>query len=122
MKNIVILLLFIVSTNVLADWSSRDYDNMSKIEKDSLRMYINGVGEGTSWMSIIQESNNKEYRKLYCPPVDLVLDVNKYVDILEKRINKVKNLNLYNLENSPIGMELVNGLIDTFPCDKKWKN
>lgn len=122
MKNIVILLLFIVSTNVLADWSSRDYDNMSKIEKDSLRMYINGVGEGTSWMSIIQESNNKEYRKLYCPPVDLVLDVNEYVDILEKRINKVKNLNLYNLENSPIGMELVNGLIDTFPCDKKWKN
>ena len=122
MKNIVILLLFIVSTNVLADWSSRDYDNMSKIEKDSLRMYINGVGEGSSWMSIIQESNNKEYRKLYCPPVDLVLDVNKYVDILEKRINKVKNLNLYNLENSPIGMELVNGLIDTFPCDKKWKN
>lgn len=121
MKNIVILLLFIVSTNVLADWSSRDYDNMSKIEKDSLRMYINGVGEGTSWMSIIQESNNKEYRKLYCPPVDLVLDVNEYVDILEKRINKVKNLNLYNLENSPIGMELVNGLIDTFPCDKKWK-
>ena len=119
MKNIVILLLFIVSTNVLADWSSRDYDNMSKIEKDSLRMYINGVGEGSSWMSIIQESNNKEYRKLYCPPVDLVLDVNEYVDILEKRINKVKNLNLYNLENSPIGMELVNGLIDTFPCDKK---
>ena len=119
MKNIVILLLFIVSTNVLADWSSRDYDNMSKIEKDSLRMYINGVGEGTSWMSIIQESNNKEYKKLYCPPEDLVLDVNNYVDILEKRINKVKKLNYSNLGNFPIGMELINGLIDTFPCDKK---
>jgi hypothetical protein len=119
MKKIVVLLLLMVTTSVMAEWTVREYDNMSKTEKYDLRVYINGLGVGSTWVVNFEEFTNKKYKPLYCPPMNLALGASNYVDILERRINKMKKLNYYDWETSPIGLELVNGLVDTFPCDKK---
>jgi hypothetical protein len=103
-----------VSTNVFAELTVLKYDNMSKAEKDSYRMYINGLVTGAQWMMIVfgNESN-----KLYCQPDKLALNTDNNVDILKRRINKIKSLN-YDLSKSYIEMEIIEGLIDTFPCKK----
>lgn len=117
MKNIVLMLLLMVSTSVFAELSVLKYDNMSKAEKDNYMMYILGLGVSTKWMTAFEAVRNKEYEKLFCEP-NIGLNDSNYKDILERRINKIKSLN-YDLDKTNIENEIINGLIDTFPCDKK---
>ena len=119
MKKILILLLLMVSTSVFAEFSVLEYDSMSKAEKDSLGIYIMGLGVSTKWMTAfeaVRNKSNKEYKNLFCEP-NIGLNSSNYIDILERRINKIKSLN-YDLDKTRIEVEIINGLIDTFPCKK----
>ena len=120
MKKIILFILLTVSTNVFSELSVLKYDNMSKAEKDNYIMYIMGLGVSTKWMTAfeaVRNKSNKEYKNLFCEPNKLGLNGSNYIDILEIRINKIKSLN-YDLDKTHIEVEMINGLIDTFPCKK----
>lgn len=111
------LIYFTIASNTYAEMTIREYKNyMAKGQDDLVKIYIKGLGISSGWMITVQESQDKNYKKLYCPPLKLGLTVDNYINILEKRIEKVKNVPGYQ-DKVYIELELIYGLMETFPCN-----
>jgi len=98
---------------LMADISVGNYEKLSLSQKELLKDYITGVGNGISW------ANNelKDTQKLYCPPGKLAINYDNYTSILEEQItytNKLFSGKEY--QQFHIEMFLLKGLIRTFPC------
>ena len=111
------LIYLTIAFNTYAEMTVREYKNyMAKGQDDLVKIYIKGLGVSSSWMITVQESQDKNYQKLYCQPLNLGLTVENYVNILDKRIEKFKNVPGYQ-DKVYIELELINGLMETFPCN-----
>lgn len=75
------------------------------------KIYVTGLGEGIEW------ANAQAKVRLYCPPGELALGMDNYLDILDRQIAFDRNSQGKDFpEGSPIGLELLFGLKRTFPC------
>jgi hypothetical protein len=82
-----------------------------------LTAYLVGLGEGFSWAEI--HLRQIHGRRLYCPPDGLVLTEKDYRAMLESQIHDAKHARFLQewYEREIIGMLLLAGLIETFPCE-----
>jgi hypothetical protein len=76
-------------------------------------MYIKGVGMGYACANVDNKINGLP--PLYCPPVNLGVTVENYLDIIDRYIERHKNIKGENPE-SFIELLLLKGLKETFPC------
>jgi hypothetical protein len=95
-----------------AEMSVGDYEKLSLQEKESLKLYMYGVGVGISWANV----QLKGPQKLYCDPQQLVINADNYLSILEKQILYEKKLMPLKYKEFPIEMYLIQGLVRVFPC------
>ena len=108
MKAILVMVFFLISQGAYSDIRVKVYDQMTEYQKAGLGDYIHGVGVGISWTKLYAS-------KLFCPPENLAVTRENYLQILKARIDKIRgNEQFY--ENTYVELELINGLIDTFPC------
>ena len=114
MQKLIAIILLLISQVALAELKVKDYDQLPENQKAMFNDYINGAGIGISWVGIKEIGRIKNYKPLYCPPPNLALTTENYVQILKARIQKIKRTPAY--EISSIEPELIEGLIDTFPC------
>jgi hypothetical protein len=63
----------------------------------------------------LKTAAEKKAGPLYCPPEKIGLDVANYIDLIEVGI-KADHGATPRIEDTPIGMWLVQGLVQTFPC------
>lgn len=123
---IFIFLLFLVnSANAL---TVKQYEDTIKIKdketQTMIKMYISGLGQGYYWANLLSKRDLKD--ALFCPPEEMALNFENYKNILEEEIKKTRKMILSSgkkegfksLEETPIGMILLFGLKDTFPCSK----
>jgi len=89
----------------------------AKEEQALLNAYLVGLGEGFLWAEI-HLSNTRGIR-LYCQPDNRVLTEKDYREILERQIQHAKNAQFLQetYERDIIGMLLLTGLRETFPCE-----
>ena len=81
-----------------------------------IRAFITGLGEGMIWANA-QSTNNKV--PLFCAG-HLPLHFENYTDILDREIKKLSTVESEEkLAQTPIGLVLLLGLQETFPCDAK---
>jgi hypothetical protein len=89
-----------------------------KARLTELKVYIRGLGEGVAWANTFLETSKKPL--LFCPPAKLFLGTQNYIDIIEAQIrDRVNTFQKDELDEQEIGMLLVFGLMDTFPCNSK---
>ena len=93
----------------------KDYKKLKQTDKAFIAAYINGVGNGIDWSNTIMKV--KIGNQLYCPPEKLALSVENYIRILDDEIEKrEKSVGFEKVQEEPIEMDLLLGLLATFPC------
>ncbi|KEQ17080.1 hypothetical protein [Endozoicomonas numazuensis] len=105
----VVLLTTFFSINAVAGNSVTisAYKNLNEKHLNSLKLHINGVGQGFLW------SNNIEGRKpFYCSPGKLALNADNYMQIIDSQIPLYEKSG----KDFPIEMLLLFGLQEAFPC------
>lgn len=112
MKNkFLLLLIFIFSVPASAEVKVRDWDRINTSK--NFKWYVAGVGSGLFWANI--DSSERGLGGIYCPPRQLALSVDTYMEILKKELNSYGAR--YNLD-TPLPLVLMSGLKRTFPCNE----
>jgi hypothetical protein len=79
------------------------------------KIYILGLGDGFLWANAKMLVDKKS--PLYCQPDKLVLGMENYVEILNRQIKAEATKNTQaQLDEMSLGLLLLQGLQDTFPC------
>ncbi len=116
-KIIVIIIILLISSDVLAGLSLKDYEESNKND-GIMTSYVVGIGDGVLFANV--ELITKKQDPLFCQPGKLGLAYDNYRDIIDRQIEymKTKNYSLYeqNKEKFPLALILLQGLIATFPC------
>lgn len=88
------------------------------------KSYIGGLGEGIFWANLEAE---KKSAPLYCSPEKLVLRRENFEDIIGRQLkrfgdathDKTMGLTQAQLDDAQVGMLLLLGLKEAFPCKGK---
>jgi hypothetical protein len=79
------------------------------------KLYILGLGEGFKWANAMLEVHTEA--PLFCPPSKLVLGMENYVDILDRKIkDRATKSTQAELDDMPLGLLLLQGIREAFPC------
>jgi hypothetical protein len=116
MKKILLIILLLISHISRADYTIAQYQKnmVNPVSKSQMTFYLAGLGAGYGWAN----TGNKSFLKqnyLYCEPEKLGLNAYNYLNILDKRIEKIKVSGKPYLDNL-IEIELLVALMDAFPC------
>ena len=113
-KAVIALILFGLTSSANAmTVIFKDYKAAAnKDEKAFYLLYLDGVREGIIELNVVLEE--KRQQPLFCLPDKLALTVGQAEDIVMRQAQKMTDP-----DQLPIGCLLVEGLKDTFPCDKK---
>ena len=83
-----------------------------------MNIFIQGLGEGFLWANTELEFNKRPL--LYCQPGKLLLGSENYKDILDRQIDEMRKIDKkFNEDKYYIGIILLEGLKETFPCKNK---
>jgi len=113
-RMVIALMLFGLSSSANAmTVIFKDYKAAAnKDEKAFYYLYLDGVREGIVELNVVLKKNRQQ--PLFCLPEKLELNVEQAEDIMMRQAQKMTDS-----DQLPIGRLLVEGLKDTFPCDKK---
>lgn len=116
-KKIILVLVLMVSFVPVFGINFDEYKAIKASENSSdklaLEYYISGLGSGYfAANNVLKYEGNARF---YCQPEKLLLKSANYMDILEKKAEKLDTTKSYNTK-VPIDMILLEGLRDTFPC------
>lgn len=114
----VAMLLLLAVSAVKAEVLVSQYRQQMKPDNKVLvlvtRQYVKGLGEGIEWVNTLLKGTSS--RPLYCLPEIALTDEN-FLQILDSAIAKMsKTYSSKAVEESPIGLVLLTGLVETFPC------
>jgi hypothetical protein len=117
MRTLLMLTLFCLPLGA-ADMTVKEYQkemhSSDRDRADAVKLHVIGIGQGIAWANAAAEKNNTP---LYCQPPKFSMNGNNYIDILDKVIKTFESkTTAKDLNEFPIGMLLVMGLQQTFPC------
>lgn len=116
MKPIIISLIMILSSTANAMTVS-DYRSNLKNSPEFVYSYINGVGNGYSWMSIMYKANGTLPNPTFCQPGNLALNEDNYIRIINDEIvERAKQSTPDKINGFHVELMLLAGLERTFPC------
>jgi hypothetical protein len=104
--------LMLVSLTSSADAMTvifKDYKAATSDEKAFYYLYLDGVRERIAELNVVLEE--KRQQPLFCLPKKLELTVEQAEDIMMRQAQKMTDP-----DQLPIGLLLVQGLQNTFPC------
>lgn len=118
-KILVISFVIFLFSNSLNAMSVKTYEEMMSSNNSSdvlvVKTYVFGLGEGFTMSNTVLLGRKQE--SLFCPPENLPLNADNFIDILNKTIDRYKNAGK-NISEMPILILLFRGLETTFPCSK----
>lgn len=111
------VLLFTFAAETSAELPVEKFESLKSDE--SIKLWVHGVGVGFSWANVaLIHSKNKP---LYCPPAQLYLGADNYLNILVRQLDAMKKASTDTTPMPPkmeIEPILLLGLQNTFPCPK----
>ena len=118
MRTVIVAFCLLATVQLRADMKVKDYKRiLASSDQGGIaftKMFVNGLGDG------ISTANTMTGNRLFCPPDNLGLVLGNYTDILEKQIAEIDKDDA-KYEEIPIGILLIRGLAETFPCPKPAK-
>jgi hypothetical protein len=114
-------LLPLIALPVHAQITVKDYRATialnNKSEVAEMKLYISGIGEGMLWAN---SEATRMKTPLYCEPEKLELVADNYLGMIDGQIRKLSQeggATKTELDNVAIGVLLLKGLEETFPCN-----
>ena len=112
--------LAVSAVNVSADMTVKDYKKSSSGDAVAIlvmKSYVQGLGDGIGWANIAATHDKKP---MYCAPQRLSLGLENFLDIINRQIDiQAKQLTQAELDDSLLGLMLMLGMVETFPCPAK---
>ena len=108
MKKLLVIGILFWSQFIRAEYSINEYRNQNP---EVMAVYLHGVANGFKIANILNK--RAKINPLFCPPETLRLGGQNYKDILDQQIKRV---NVSEWNSNVIEIELLNGLVYTFPC------
>ena len=107
---ILILTFFFITLSMAGtEVNFKEYKTINKTVE--FKLYLKGVGEGLEWAN--EELAARGSKALYCKPQKEVVDLEQYSEILNREVTEnAREL----IDDMPVGLILLNGLIKSFPC------
>ncbi|MEN6509790.1 MAG: hypothetical protein ABFD63_13580 [Smithella sp.] len=103
------IFLFSAVSTALTEVNFKEYKATRNTKE--FRLYLKGVGEGLEWAN--EELAARGSKALYCKPQKEVVDLEQYSEILNREVTEnAREL----IDDMPVGLILLNGLIKSFPC------
>lgn len=116
---IVTLSLFWNNASTAAALTLKDYNLLKN--SDVMDLYIEGLLQGSKWTNALTKKNNEDNKNLkraYCPPTNMVLELANAKTIINRSIEDLSKIyTKEELETAPIIQVLLIGLERTFPCE-----
>ena len=113
---IVAVMLFSLGSGASASGMTllfKDYKApQDETEKFLYEMYFDGVTEGVRELNVVMQAEGRQ--PLFCQPQKLALTVEQAEDIMMRTAQAMTNP-----DTTPIGILLILGLRETFPCNEK---
>jgi hypothetical protein len=114
--------LIAVEVHASANMPVKDYRAAMASKDESvvsgIKLYLLGLGDGLEWASV--DTVIKKGVPLYCPPEKLVLTLDNFIQMINSRIEANSQfLTEKQLNETQIGLLLLEGLEETFPCKEK---
>ena len=106
---IFLLLLLIVSTTVNAGMTVNIYQQERNTEE--IKIYISGLANGFAFSNTELMSLKK--KSIFCPPSDLLIKVETYLQMLDQKILTFPQDKVGQLQIEPM---LLSKLIEVYPC------
>ncbi len=91
------------------------YQSLKEKDREALEFYMEGVSQGLLWSQAL--SSIRHEVKVYCQPEGLSLNVENYIDVVDKTIEFYSEEGKPVESDTPIEMLLMFGLERTFPCE-----
>jgi hypothetical protein len=89
--------------------------DLRQLDRREFELHIGGIGQGIEWANAKLSSLGRP--QLYCQPPALALNIDNYVKIIDAQIEKaVGRMPQEKLEHLYVGVLLLDGLAETFPC------
>jgi hypothetical protein len=107
----VLTLIILATTRTIghAEFTLKDYERFRG--KEMLLTYISGVGRGYTWTNTWLQTRKQPL--LFCPPEDLAIRGENFVDILD---NQIAWMGERGLSSTSMELTLLKGLMRVFPC------
>jgi hypothetical protein len=110
-------LLLVMISGVRAEMTVKEYRTGIASEKSSVvtltKLYVQATGEGITWANVASRSAGAP---IFCQPQQLAIVSELYLDILDCQITSLSEQK--NVEGEMVGLLLLKGLKETFPCKK----
>jgi hypothetical protein len=88
---------------------------MSDATATLTKIYVQGLGDGITWANAAAQAEKKS--AFFCQPDKLILGPQNYIDIIDQQIKeRSTRMTAAKLDDSWIGVLLMMGLEETFPC------
>ena len=78
-----------------------------------MKLYVKGLGGGMELAAVIAGQNGTP---IFCRPPKLALGVENYMSIIEEEVKAKRDSGAAVDPNTPIGVILISGFVNTFPC------
>lgn len=121
---IILLLALLVGSVPATSWTVKQYESLkvstNETDKLNLNLFIAGVAEGFQFSNLKLDSIGTS--QFYCQPESLIVDDERLKHIIDRQIEIHRKMsheysgNLPKLDEWPVGMLMLEGLIETFPC------
>ena len=95
--------------SVTVDFYQSQINSKKQTEVLLMKNYVRGVLDGTAWANADLVMSNK--KPLYCQPENFALSTSNAIQIIDQKIKSTSPK-----KDLPIGMLLLLGLEETFPC------
>lgn len=113
-KIIIVFIILLIVANSFAELNVKQY-LQDKDSKTTL-IYLSGLAEGLRWANAdIKRAN---LPPLFCVPKKHVLRIENYQNILDRKIEELRESKLFDEDKLLVGPVLLKGLKDTFPCEE----
>lgn len=119
MKNIVILLMFVLfAENSFAKMPVNLYQKLilskNENERDLIRNYVGGVKDALTSANAMLEINNKQL--LYCAPRNLALTTDNFIQLINDGLSELDKETLKEIKESELTTYITIRMQQAFPC------
>jgi hypothetical protein len=114
---VISMMLVLSALTVKGELTVKQYkERMASSEALNVGAYIMGLGEGIGWANAAAGSK----APLYCQPPKLGIGAETFLNIIDRKIEALsKTMTAEQLDKTFIGLLLMKGLRETFPCESK---
>jgi hypothetical protein len=107
------LFLVLLTTSSIANAGMKVSTYLQEKNSDEIKIYITGVANGFAFSNTELESHKK--KAIFCPPSNLLIKVETYMQMLDEKITTLPKDKVGNLQIEPM---LLDKLIEVYPCRK----